>query len=72
MNKWKNIDSDGLPPNGLAVLVCLRPSKVVTIGYRYEKKGKKFWQLYGPIADITDLSNEEVSDWQPLPTPSKV
>lgn len=59
---------DNLPPIMQGVLVAFK-SGLITIAYRTFEDGYKIWRLFGDIAAIFDLENEEVTHWRELPTP---
>jgi hypothetical protein len=63
--KWINVN-DRMPIRNQGVLVHLT-NGLITCAYRCVIKGIRSWQLYGPVQDICDLKQEQVTHWQPLP-----
>lgn len=68
--EWISV-KDSPPLKGITVLIYLK-SEIITLGYRpILLERELLWQLYGDMKKITDLSNDEVLYWMPLPEPPK-
>lgn len=66
--EWISV-KDSPPLKGITVLIYLK-SEIITLGYRpILLERELLWQLYGDMKKITDLSNDEVLYWMPLPEP---
>ncbi len=73
--KWISVD-DSQPKDGEAVMVHLS-SGWITLAYKKKPiyRGTQVivnWQCFGDMEKVTELSDNTITHWQPLPSPPPV